>query len=162
MKIELQHQLCKKYPSIFREMGGDPKDSCMAWGIECGDGWHDLLDILCKTITSHVDHANRLWPSLKFAVVAAQVKEKYGSLRFYTDFVYAHDLEIHDLDKVNKYINEINGMIMMAEIMSAHICENCGEKGTRGNEVFPRVECDSCNTLRRDAEDSRIETEAIR
>lgn len=158
MLPEKQTILVKKYPSIFREFGGDPKDTCMAWGIECGDGWFDLIDNLCKTITNHVDHANRLWPKLKFAVVAAQVKQKYGTLRFYTDYIYSHDLEEHDLDKVNKYINEINGMIIMAETISSQVCETCGEKGRRGADMYPITECDSCNALRRDAEDMRMET----
>ena len=92
MNNELQNQLFAKYPSIFREVGGEPSQTCMAFGIECGNGWHDLIDLLCDSITHQVESTNRLYPDLKFAVVAAQIKEKYGGLRFYVDYVYDHEL----------------------------------------------------------------------
>ena len=58
MNIELTEKLVSKYPSIFAQYGGDPKDTSMAYGIECGNGWFDIIDTLCHTIQSEVDHIN--------------------------------------------------------------------------------------------------------
>jgi hypothetical protein len=56
----------------------------------------------------------RLAPEPVTQVTAQQVKEKFGTLRFY---VTGGDSEIH-------------GMIQMAETMSAVTCEDCGSPGT--------------------------------
>lgn len=53
MKLELQKQLVEKYPEIFKEYGGDPTVTCMtcmAWGIDVGDGKlneNGWLSVLC-------------------------------------------------------------------------------------------------------------------
>lgn len=148
MHTEKEQTLVSRYPDIFRDYNGDPKQTCMAWGFECGDGWFDLIDAICKAIQNQTEYANRLWPNLKFAVVAAQVKEKYGTLRFYNEFLYASDLEEHDREKLERCINQINGMISFAEFMSGRICEVCGQKGTLDGSSFPRCRCKDCETKR--------------
>jgi hypothetical protein len=159
MKSELQIQLCKKHPSIFREVGGSPTETCMAWGIECGNGWHDLIDALCTEIDAVVKHTNELYPHLKFAVVAAQVKEKYGGLRFYVDFIHDHEL-LEDEDamkKITSRINEINGMIRIIESLSRKTCEECGDKCELDTvNIFPRAICNACEQVRRDAADDQL------
>lgn len=159
MNSELQIQLCKNHPSIFREVGGKPDETCMAWGIECGDGWHDLIEALCTEIDAEVQHTNRLYPHLKFAVVAAQVKEKYGGLRFYVDFIYNHEL-VEDADamkKITSRIWEINGMIRIIESLSINVCEDCGGKCKRDTvSIFPKAICDACEQVRRDAADDQL------
>ena len=159
MNMELQNALCAKYPSIFREVGGEPNQTCMAFGIECGNGWHDLIDLLCDSITHHVESANQLYPQLKFAVVAAQIKEKYGGLRFYVDYVYDHEL-LQDADamkRINKHIDTITGMIHMVERMSIRTCETCGGKCKPDlQSPFPRAECEACDALRRQAADDQL------
>ena len=100
MKLELQKELATKYPKIFRNVGGDPMVTCMAHGIQCNDGWYDLLDSLCYRISIHCTAQNTRYivetqPSKRadvvegdpeyVQVVAAQVKEKLGELRFYVD-----------------------------------------------------------------------------
>ena len=159
MNSELQIELCKRHPSIFREVGGQPDETCMAWGIECGDGWHDLIDALCTEIDAEVQHTNRLYPHLKFAVVAAQVKEKWGGLRFYVDFIYNHEL-LEDEDamkKITSRIWEISGMIRIIESMSRNTCEDCGGKCKPDTtNCFPRAICDACEQVRRDAADDQL------
>jgi len=58
-------------------------------------------------------------------VVAAQVKEKFGTLRFY----------------VNGGDDTTRGMIQMAEAMSACTCEDCGAPGTTGGHGWIRTLC---------------------
>ena len=81
----------------------------MYWGFACDDGWFTLIDTLCAKLQAHTDLNGA--PQ----VVATQVKEKYGELRFY---VQAADKYQH-------------GMIAFATAMSAQLCEKCGHPGKR-------------------------------
>ena len=143
MKLELQKELATKYPKIFRNVGGDPMVTCMAHGIQCNDGWYDLLDSLCYRISIHCTAQNTRYivetDKYEFVVegdpeymqvVAAQIKEKMGELRFYTDGGDA----------------TTEGMIQMAEQMSTRICELCGSpaKTSRDSGWF-HTTCDACN-----------------
>ncbi len=108
MRDELAEKLYTNYPEIFAN-----RESF--WGFECGDGWYDLIDSLCSQITFHLKH-NAAEGTEPFVV--AQVKEKFGSLRFYGD---GGD------DRVRHFI-------WFAEGFSQRVCETCGAPGkTRGN-----------------------------
>lgn len=112
MSPELDAELCNKYPKIFVNRNQDPGESCMSWGFECGDGWYDLIDTLCFTIQNWIDYN----PSKNISQVTAdQVKEKFGTLRFY----YTGGDEL------------ISGMVYLAENISGNTCEMCGQKGKR-------------------------------
>lgn len=73
----------------------------------CGDGWFSLIDTLCERMQFWTDHNSA--PQ----VVVSQVKEKYGELSFYSH----RGNETQD------------GMIELAEAMSARTCEQCGKPG---------------------------------
>lgn len=107
MTRDLDRLLCERYPLIFAERHRSTSESCMGWGITCEDGWFDLLDVLCERLQFWADHNGA--PQ----IVAAQVKEKLGTLRFYP----------------RTASDEQWGMIRMAEAMSARICEQCGRPG---------------------------------
>ena len=156
MKLELEQQLVNTYPKIFSEYGGDPKQTCMAFGFECGDGWYNIIDILCGEIDHYCDWYNDLFPHLKIQVVAEQVKEKYGSLRFYSRYTFAENLEDHDYEKVTKCMKYIDGMITMAESFSERTCEQCGGASVLDkNMPFPRSMCDACQTIHDDERSSK-------
>jgi hypothetical protein len=155
MKLELEQQLVSKYPNLFKQYGGDPKETCLAFGIECGDGWYHLIDTLCGSIQGEVDWINRLFPNLNFSCSAVQVKEKLGGLRFYYEFFYATDLPDDKMKILISSMDRISGVTTFAEKISETTCENCGGKCERENAPFPRALCDACATLRRDAIDSK-------
>ena len=112
MRSELDKQLCEKYPKIFADRYKPMTETAMCWGFDHGDGWYQILDSLCSQIQHHIDRQNR--NEVKVAqVVAAQVKEKFGGLRFYYD----------GGDDV------IDGMVRMAESWAANTCETCGRPG---------------------------------
>jgi len=46
----------------------------MGWGIQCDDGWFNLLSVLCERLQYLTDRDGS--PQL----VASQVKEKWGGL----------------------------------------------------------------------------------
>ncbi len=120
MKKELQMQLVEKYPSVFKDYGGDMKRTCMAWGIECGDGWYNIIDELCAGLSKYPD------------VFAAQIKEKFGGLRF-----YIHGSTNENFDEVFKLTNT-------AEVTSLKTCEACGSPGRRQGGGWIRTLCDAC------------------
>lgn len=80
MKQQLQNKLFKKYPKIFRQKDLPKEETCMCWGIECPDEWYDPIFHLCEFIQNYVDthHVKQ--------VEAVQIKEKFGKLRFYTNY----------------------------------------------------------------------------
>lgn len=147
MKKELDEALCAAYPKIFKDRHGDIKETLMCWGFECGDGWYQILDSLCGNIQSHIDwsHKNHEW-DLKWnkehpdeqravrdivpQVVAVQVKEKFGGLRFY----YEGGDE------------QVFGMVRMAESWAANSCETCGAPGTIRRGGWMRTLCDKHET----------------
>ena len=153
---------------MFANRLGDPKETLMCFGFECGDGWYKILDILCANIESHVSWKRMmratdlrrvraykkgrdalrsflyrgkqedelsLWQQEELdrimkegprdpvekvhRVVAEQVKEKFGGLRFYYD--YGDDF--------------IAGLVEMAEIWAEHTCEVCGSPGKPRNDL---------------------------
>jgi hypothetical protein len=132
MKQELQDQLIAKYPKIFKYLGY----------IDCGDGWYTLIDTLCDSIQRLIDHSESILPDEWVAhavkqglsevpdpieqVVALQVKEKFGGLRFY----------VHG---GNEYIL---GMIRMTERLSMATCEVCGNPGLRRSGNWILTLCD--------------------
>ena len=132
MKQELDELLCQRYPKIFVNRHGDPKQTLMCWGFECGDGWYNIISQLCANIQHHVDWAQEQKEKYERGegcsqVVAVQVKEKFGTLRFYT----------------NGGNEQIYGMIRMAESMSAVTCEECGAPGTRRGRAWIYTACDA-------------------
>jgi hypothetical protein len=115
MSPELEKQLVEKYPKLFPE--GPFWGAESPWGVECGDGWYDILDNLCGSIASYGNADN---------VVIDQIKEKFGTLRFY----------------VTGGDDMIDGMIWMAEHMSGHICEVCGNRGKMRTKGWMVTLCD--------------------
>jgi hypothetical protein len=112
MKEELQNKLYEKYPKIFAEKDLPMSQTCMCWGINTENGWAWLIDHLCSSLQWMTDNP----PTDKNGkmevpqIVASQVKEKFGGLRFY----------------VNGANKEQYAKISFAEALSYHICELCG------------------------------------
>jgi hypothetical protein len=172
MRKELDEELCRKYPKIFRDRHAPMNQTCMCWGFAHGDGWYNIIDTLCANIQSHIDWSRRKrvdallfnralgramredftlfqklpsWKQKRLheelespepqcmivpesipQVVAVQVKEKFGTLRFYYD---GGD-------------DKIDGMVSMAESMSATMCEECGAPGKATQGGWIRTLCE--------------------
>ena len=104
MNTKLEKKLYKKYPKIFRQRKLPMSQTCICWGLECGDGWYFLIDHLCGLLQWDIDRNEHE------QIEAVQVKEKFGTLRFYT----------------NGADEKQDGMISFAEDLSGYICEECG------------------------------------
>lgn len=125
MKKELQEKLFEKYPKIFGEKDLPMSQTCMCWGIDTGDGWYDLIDNLCGLLQGMTDN-NPHSPDRFPQIVAVQVKEKYGTLRFYTR---------GDSDWQS-------GAIAFADYMSGSICDVCGGPGSCNQEGWISCRCE--------------------
>jgi len=121
MTRDKEEILIKKYPKLFVDTNKPPTQSAMCFGMECGDGWYDLIDETCLKIQKVLKGRE-----LRFT----QVKEKFGGLRIYT----------------YPYIEKVEEIIWKAEEESLRTCENCGSKETakvRG-EGWVYTRCDKC------------------
>lgn len=116
MRFEKQNELRDLFPDLY---------STLNWGFECGEGWFELLKDLSHSLTELIHKEPR---DQDLSISATQVKEKYGTLRFYMTCSTA------DMDK----------LIEEAEHKSAHICEICGEPGKMNSGPWYEVRCERC------------------
>lgn len=140
---EFDQHIREKYPLIF-------SGRCE---MSVGDGWFDIIDSLCANIQSRIDNVARQreyaiewndrvndsdheWtafgdrkvravPDLVEQVEATQIKEKFGTLRFY----YSGGDDY------------IRGLEAMADSMSARLCEDCGKPGKTGGKNWIKTQC---------------------
>jgi hypothetical protein len=110
MTKENTDYLFEKYPLLFpKESRSNVMDSLMAFGFECGDGWFNLLNATCASIQDLIDTQREEQPIEQVEII--QVKQKWGSLRINT---ISHPDFIDDI-------------IEVAETLSYHTCETCGD-----------------------------------
>ena len=119
MNAEHTKYLLDNFPKLYRDYGGDMMRTCMAWGFECRDGWFELIKELSEKLEPH-------------GIVATQVKEKYGGLRFYVG-----GIPTDVADEMYDYIDE-------AEDKSYEICEQCGQPGNCNEGGWLTTLCDEC------------------
>lgn len=81
MRDELNKILQEKYPDILSDMYGDMSQTCMAFGIECPDTWYNLINDTLEGLT-------KVQKDFDVKIKAQQIKEKYGTLRFYYGVSY--------------------------------------------------------------------------
>jgi len=134
MDKTLEEKLFQKYPKIFKQKDLSCKETCMCWGIDCGDGWYPLIEQLCAQIQWRCDEGETKyiyyhrvirfiskvfgntklygrWEKKEISQVeAVQIKEKFGTLRFY--YSGGND--------------QTDDVISFAENLSGTICEYCG------------------------------------
>ena len=133
MKQELDKLLCERYPKMMINRNKSMMETTMCWGFECGDGWYNILNLLMSNIQHYTDWNNKNfekgYTQYKQVpqVTLDQVKEKFGTLRFYYTGGDEH----------------ISGMVRMAESMSSVICEECGNPGERRGSGWIYTACDA-------------------
>lgn len=130
MNDALAQDLYLKYPKILKSESG------IGIYFEVGDGWYDIIDILCSQIQHHIDWKNGEGQYTKHKdsrkegesvpqLVAEQVKEKFGGLRFYA---FGGD-------------EKTAGMIELAETLTSRVCEVCGSIGKKTRGGWIRTLC---------------------
>ncbi|MBC7750765.1 MAG: hypothetical protein H7Z73_03465 [Candidatus Saccharibacteria bacterium] len=124
-------KLYESFPFLYGDHDKPMTQTLMCWGFEYGDGWFDLIFNLSKAIEQEAEksgltRSSDLWPR------AEQVKEKFGTLRFY---VANGSKPIYDL-------------IAKAEAKSEHTCEECGLPGKTREGGWVHTTCQVCEELR--------------
>jgi len=118
MTPEHDAELRRRFPLVFQGplINGEP--------IRCGDGWFHLLFMLCSGLQNLLAEVPF---EMRWDYRAEQVKEKFGTLRFYLG-------RYQTLDMLR--------LIGLAERASATTCDVCGEPGTLGTEnMLVAVRC---------------------
>lgn len=133
MKPELDRLLCERYPKMMVNRNLSMMETTMAWGFECGDGWFDILDQLMNNIQHHIDWRNRKGVTVP-QVTVDQVKEKFGTLRFY--YTGGDDY--------------VRGLVSMAESMSGVTCESCGNPGKSTSGGWIKTVCEAHGGRKKD------------
>ena len=109
-------RMLERFPKMFAEPYG---------GFCVDEGWWPILESLCGQIQHHIDWKNRQ-SEIVVQVTVAQIKEKFGGLRFYYD---GGD-------------DTINGMVRMAEAWADASCETCGAPGRSREGGWIKTLCD--------------------
>lgn len=143
MKQELDQKLLDRFswlrrPELHREKlyefvkGFSLYDN---YGFEVGDGWYQLLFDLCVRIEEIYKEYDR-----PVTIKVAQVKAKFGQLRFYYDlprrevgiqafdFIGSGSIRIYPEDEADSLENKIAEYVRAAESKSTTICEQCGSE----------------------------------
>ena len=160
MQNNWQEKLQEEFPFMKQNPVEEEKNLYRHYGCECSGGWYDILHDCCKKITERYEEAG-----VPIDFVPAQIKEKFGTLRFYYGYedapcgIAAFDnlgtgTSIRPVPGINGEDNEdkiklrrdIAAIVREAEEKSAHTCEMCGAEGSL-KKVYPgRVDtfCDKC------------------
>ena len=158
MRRELDEALCAKYPLIFKDRNADMRTTAMCWGLECGDGWYNIIDTLCGLLTSEYRHAESRYESIKDKVNQPQWE---GSKKIVTQEMIDEakaklDEETLRVPVAVQVKEKFGGLrfyvqaatdkhysyISFAESMSYRTCEECGAPGKTYTDGWHMTLCD--------------------
>ncbi len=100
--------------------------------FDCGPGWYHLIYDLSIKIEKILQEKAKIPIILEnegnFEMFAIQIKEKYGTLRFYMSYEN----------------EEITELIREAKASSSQTCDNCGGSAKMRGTTWLEVKCDKC------------------
>jgi hypothetical protein len=157
MRRELDEKLCEKYPLIFKNRNAPMTETAMCWGFECGDGWYNIIDVLCGLLCADYNSAKNRYDYL--------VEAGVGGVWYGTKLVTQADIDVAKVrmdDEATKvpvasqikekfgglrfYVErateEHYNYISFAESMSYRICEECGAPGKLHTDGWHRTLCE--------------------
>jgi len=158
MKRELDEALCAKYPLIFKDRNADMRTTAMCWGLECGDGWYNIIDVLCGLLTSDYRQAQSRydfikdkvdqpqWEGSKKIITQEQIDEAKAKLDEETLKVPVAVQVKEKFGGLRFYVQAATdkhySYISFAESMSYRTCESCGADGKTYTDGWHTTLCD--------------------
>jgi len=157
MRKELDEALCAKYPLIFKDRHENMQHTAMCWGLECGDGWYNIIDTLCGLLTSEYRGAKSRYEHL--------LETGVGNVLYGTKTVTQEELdkakakldeETLKVPVASQVKEKFGGLrfyvqaatdkhyqyITFAESMSYRTCEQCGSPGKTYTDGWHTTLCD--------------------
>ena len=133
-------EFMSRFPILFQERSKPMNETCMCWGIECPRGWYHIIDQLCTVLEFYNIDIGKKY---HLAIIAEQVKEKFGTLRFYFSIHNVNDEGVIDCETdyqdamiQSDYLNMLAcSAINEAEELTEKTCADCGIPLTEENTV---------------------------
>ncbi len=122
MTPELDTQLVTDFPLLYGDRNAPMSQTCMCWGFP-DDGWEPLIRRLSEKLEPLIA---ALPEAEREHCRASQVKEKFGTLRFY----------------MSASTDEMDALISDAEDESARTCETCGAPGKLVGKGWVKTACE--------------------
>jgi len=167
MREDLERKLQEDFKFMKQNNASEERGLYRRWGCQCSDGWYDIIHGCCNQIKERYSQAG-----MEIDFEPAQIKEKWGTLRFYYGYKDAPcriaaidsigsgisirfdpDRESKDGDSMvddNKRIlrKDIAQIVRNAEKRSETTCEWCGDTKTASLRTnlggWVGTLCDSC------------------
>ena len=162
MVREWEVKLQEEFPFMKQNNVEEEKNIYRRYGFEFSGGWYEIIRDCCRKITERYEKEG-----IPIDFVPAQVKEKFGTLRFYygyedapcgiaaidnltsgTSIRFAPGTGEDTDDAKKKLRQDIAAIVREAEERSAHTCELCGAEGSLRKTPIARVDtlCEKCYT----------------
>jgi len=158
MKKKLDEALCAKYPLIFKGRHADMRTTAMCWGLDCGDGWYNIIDVLCGLLTSDYRRAQSRYESIKDKVdqprwegskdiiTQEKIDEAKAKLDEETVKIPVASQVKEKFGGLRFYVQAATDIhynyISFAESMSYRTCEECGAVGKTYTDGWYKTLCD--------------------
>ncbi len=168
MRKELELKLQDEFSFMKQKNVDEKKNLYRRWGCECSDGWYDIIHDCCKQIKERYE-----LDGTEIDFEPAQIKEKFGTLRFYYGYKDAPcgiaawdffgsgisvrfdpkgddaDADSEEDSNKQKLRADIAKIIRNAEERSKTTCEWCGDTQTASLRTnlggWICTLCDSCS-----------------
>lgn len=158
MKKELDEALCAKYPLVFRDRHANMQVTAMCWGISVGDGWYNIIDVLCGHLYTGYWSAKSRYDFIKDKV-GEKMYGNSGDIITQSEIDLRKQIVDEEASKVpvatqvkekfgglrfyvNGAIDKHWNYIEFAESMSYRTCEVCGTPGKRYTDGWHQTFCD--------------------
>jgi len=157
MRKELDEALCAKYPMIFKDRNANMQVTAMCWGLECGDGWYNIIDVLCGLLTSDYRQAQSRY---EYLIETGVGNVLYGTKTVTQEAIdeakVRMDEEAAKVPVASQVKEKFGGLrfyvqaatdnhyqyISFAESMSYRTCESCGNPGKTYTDGWHTTLCD--------------------
>ena len=166
----------ERFPILFQNKDKSMRKTCMCCGIEVPIGWYHILEQLCTILEFYNMEFTK---NYGIAIIADQVKEKFGTLRFYytirdvnkdgiSEELMDCEDRVPDGEKKRRiavdYLEMLADQIISeADNMTENTCARCGTPLDKNNKVVTQgwisYICGECDGKPYEEEDDTLETQ---